>query len=78
MELFFILEKNDQNCVLNVLLLKLVKERNVVIVMDYATYHTRLVKKTPSMNIKKNDMIKFGVKHNKDIPTPIPRKPVLL
>ena len=57
---------------------ELPKERNVVIVMDHAKYHSRLIEKTPLVNMKKDYIIKFIVKHNKDIPNPVPTKPVLL
>ena len=62
----------------NVLVPELPKERNVVIVMDHAKYHSRLIEKTPLVNMKKDYIIKFMVKHNKDIPNPVPTKPVLL
>ena len=45
--------------------------------MDNGIYHSRLIEKAPSMNTKKDD-IKFMVKHNKDIPSSIPTKPILL
>ena len=45
--------------------------------MDNGIYHSRLIEKAPSMNTKKDD-IKFMVKRNKDIPSSIPTKPILL
>ena len=61
----------------NVLLPKLPKERNVAIVMGNGNYHSRFAEKTLSMNMKKDIMNKFLVKHNIDIPNPIPTKPML-
>ena len=62
----------------NKLTANLPEERKVVIVMDNAKYHCRFIEKTPTMNIKKDEMIAFMSKHDIEIPTPIPTKSVLL
>lgn len=62
----------------NVLQPKLPKERNLVIAIDNAKYHSRLVERTPSINMKKDDLIKYMIKQNIDVPNTIPAKPVLL
>ena len=61
-----------------VLLPKLPKKRNVIVVMGNGKYHSRLVENTLSMNMTKDDLIKFLVNHNINIPSPIPANPVLL
>ena len=60
------------------LLPNLPKDRKVCIVLDNAKYHCRLIEKTPSMNMRKNDMIDFMKKYVIRIPKPFPTKPVLL
>ena len=54
------------------------KGKKVVIVLDNAKYNSRYVEKTPTMNMKKNDMIAFMINHGIEIPDPLPTKPVLL
>ena len=54
------------------------KDRNVVIVMDNAKYHNRLVARNPSMGMKKAEIIAFMEKNGIPIPTHVPTKPVLL
>ena len=61
-----------------VLLPKLPKKRNVIVVMGNGKYHSRLVENTLSMNMTKDDLIKSLVNHNINIPSPIPANPVLL
>ena len=46
--------------------------------MGNAKYHSRLIEKTLSMSMKKDNMIKFFVKYDIDIPSSITIKPVLL
>ena len=46
--------------------------------INNAKYHSRLVERTPSINMKKDELIKYMIKQNIDIPNPIPAKPVLL
>ena len=46
----------------NLLLPKLPKEKNAVIVMNNPKYQSRLVEKAPSINVKKYDMITFAVR----------------
>ena len=53
------------------------KNRKTLIALDNAKYHCKLMKKKPSMKIRKNGMIEFIKKHN-IIPGPIQTKPVLL
>lgn len=49
-----------------------------VIVLDSATYHSRVFEELPDKTSKKTDVIQFLKKHNVPIPQPIPMKPVLL
>lgn len=49
-----------------------------VIVMDNASYHSRLLNKVPNNNNKKQDIINFMRNKNINIPEPIPRKKDLL
>ena len=60
------------------LLPNLPKDEKVCIVLDNAKYHCRLSEKTPSMSMRKNEMINFMNKHCIRIPEPVPTKPVLL
>lgn len=46
--------------------------------MGNGKYHSRLIEKTLSMSMKKDNMIKFFVKYDIDIPSSITIKPVLL
>ena len=46
--------------------------------MDNAKYHCRFIEKTPTMNIKKDEMIVFILNPDIEIPNPIPRKSVIL
>ena len=62
----------------NTLTANLPKERKVVVVMDSAKYHCRLIEKAPTMNMKKGYMIAVISKPDIEIPNPIPTKPVLL
>ena len=62
----------------NTLLPNLPKDRKVVIVMDNAKYHSRLLEKNATMAMRKDEMIEFMKRHDIDIPTPLPTKPVLL
>ena len=43
----------------NTLIPNLLKKRNAVIVTDNAKYHSRIFKETPTMNMKKDEMIAF-------------------
>ena len=47
--------------------------------MDNAKHYSRLVKKSPTMNMIKNDMISYMIKHHVEIPLPLHcyKKPVL-
>lgn len=60
------------------LLQNLPKDKKCVIVMDNAKYHSRLVEKTPSMKMKKSEMLAFIEKHKVKIPTAKATKPILL
>ena len=46
--------------------------------MDTAKYHRKLVEKSPTMNMRKNYMIFYMIKHCTKIPLPLPVKPVLI
>ena len=46
--------------------------------MDEAKYHNRIIEKSPTRNMRKNDMISYMIKHRIEIPSPLPVKPVLL
>ena len=46
--------------------------------MDSAKYHCRFIEKTPTMNMKKGEMIAIMSKHDIEIANPIPTKSVLL
>ena len=46
--------------------------------MDNAKYHCRFIEKTPTMNIKKDEMIVFILNHDIEILNPIPKKSVIL
>ena len=46
--------------------------------MDSAKYHCRFIEKTPTLNMKKGEMIAVMSKHDIEIPNPIPTKSVLL
>ena len=60
----------------NTLIPNLLKERIVVIVIDNVKYQSSFIKKTPTMNMKKDEMITFMSKHDIEIPNPISAKPV--
>ena len=62
----------------NTLTANLPKERKVVVVIDSAKYHCRFIEKAPTINMKKAEMIAVMLKHDTEIPNPIPTKPVLL
>ena len=62
----------------NTLTANLPKERKVVVVMDSAKYHCRLVEKAPTMNKKKGETIAVISKPDIEIPNQIPTKSVLL
>ncbi|MGH9701391.1 MAG: transposase, partial [Candidatus Acidiferrales bacterium] len=51
---------------------------NSVIVMDNASYHSRILNKIPNQSSKKEDILRFMRKKNMDIPQNIPIKKVLL
>lgn len=48
------------------------------IVMDNASYHSRIAYKPPNMNSKKEEIIAFMHDNNISIPNPIPVKAALL
>ena len=48
----------------NSLLLNLPTDRNVLVVIDDAKHHNRLLEKKPSMKMRKGDMLAFMAKHN--------------
>ena len=62
----------------NTLITNLPKDRKVVFMMVNAKYHSRLVDKSPTMNMRKNDMISYMIEHRIEIPSPLTVKPVLL
>ena len=62
----------------NTLLKNLPQDRQVLIVMDNAKYHSTLSEKTLTINMKENDMIPFTTKYNIKIPPQFPVKSVLL
>lgn len=61
-----------------ILLQNLPKDRKCVIVLDNASYHSRLQFKIPNMSYRKQDMLNFMQQHDVDIPDPLPIKSVLL
>ena len=62
----------------NTLTANLAKERKVMVVMENENYNSRFIEKAPTMNMKKDEMISFMLKHDIQIPNPIPTKSVLL
>ena len=62
----------------NMLTGNLRKAKKVVIVMENSQYHSRFIEKTPTINMKKGEMIAFVSKHDIQIPNPISTKSVLL
>ena len=62
----------------NTLTANLPKERKVVVVMDSAKYHCRLIEKPPTINMKKGEMIAVISKPDIEIQNPIPTKSMLL
>ena len=60
----------------NTLILNLLKERIAVIVIDNVKYQSSFIKKNPTMNMKKDEMIAFMSKHDIEIPNPISVKPM--
>ena len=46
--------------------------------MNNVKYHSRLIEKTPTMIMKKDEMIAFMSKNDIEIPNPVPTKLVLL
>ena len=54
------------------------KGRKVAMVFDNAKYHSRLVERSPTINMRKDQMIAFIKKHDISIPEPVPVKAVLL
>ena len=46
--------------------------------MDNAKYHCTFIEKTPTMNIKTDEMTVFILNCDIEIPNPIPRKSVIL
>ena len=67
-----------ENWFQSTLLPNLSKGKKVVIDLDNTKHHSRYVEKTPTMNMKKNDMIAIMINHGIEIPNPLPTKPVLL
>ena len=50
----------------------------VLIAMNNVKYHSRFIEKTPSIIMKKDEMIVFMSKNDTEIPNPISTKLVLL
>ena len=59
-------------------LLPNIRDKKCAIVVDNASYHSRLKVKIPTMSSKKDDIIRFMSEHNLDIPNPVPIKAVML
>jgi len=51
---------------------------NSVIVLDNAAYHSRQSLKIPNMGTKKSDILHFMMKKQIPIPSPVPKKEILL
>lgn len=67
-----------ENWFQNTLIKNLPPNERCVIVIDNASYHSRLKKKVPNMASKKDEIIKFMHDNNLQVPSPVPIKSILI
>ena len=60
------------------LISNLPKGSKVFTVIDNVKYHSRLAEKSPTMNMRKNNMISYLIKHRIKVTSPLSAKPALL
>ena len=63
-----------ENWFQSTLLPNLSKGKKVVIDLDNTKHHSRYVERTPTMNMKKNDMIAIMINYGIEIPDPLSTK----